>query len=50
MIPVASVVWEGDQITAVIESEPRVEGPYRARLDIQVTGRSRLSFRQIGVE
>ncbi len=28
VIPVASVVWEGDQITAVIESEPRVEGPY----------------------
>ena len=46
----ASVVWEGDQITAVIESEPRVEGPYTARLDIRVTGRSRLSYRQIEVE
>ncbi len=50
VIPMASVVWEGDQITAVIESESRIEGPYRAQLDIQVTGRSRLSFRQLGVE
>ena len=50
MIPVASIVWEGDQITGVIESEPRIEGPYRAQLDIRVTGRSRLSFRQLGVE
>ena len=50
MIPVASVVWEGDQISAVIESESRIEGPYRAQLDIQVTGRSRLSYRQLAVE
>ncbi len=50
VIPVASVVWEGDVITAVIESEPRVEGPYRARFDIRVIGRSALSYRQVGVE
>jgi hypothetical protein len=46
-IPSAEVVWENDRITAVIESEPRIEGPFEARLDVRITGKSTISHRQI---
>jgi hypothetical protein len=47
-IPSAEVVWEGELITAVVEDEPRIEGPFRARLHVHLTGKSTIAFRQIG--
>jgi len=46
-IPSALVIWENDRITGVIESEPRIEGPFQARLDVRTTGKSTISHRQI---
>lgn len=48
-IPSAVVTWEEDRITGVVEGEPRIEGPFQARLDVHVTGKSTMSFRQIGL-
>ena len=46
-IPSAQVIWEGDRIIAVVEGEPRIEGPFQARLDVRVTGKSTIAHRQI---
>jgi hypothetical protein len=46
-IPSAQVVWENDRITGVVESEPRIEGPFQARLEVRITGKSTISHRQI---
>ncbi len=46
-IPSSEVIWEGDTITAVIEREPRIEGPFQARLVVRVSGRSTITHRQI---
>jgi len=47
-IPSAAVTWEEGRITAVVEGDPRIEGPFQARLDVHVTGRSTIAYRQIG--
>jgi hypothetical protein len=31
----------------VIESEPRFDGPFQARLDVRITGKSTILHRQI---
>jgi hypothetical protein len=46
-IPSAEVVWENDRITAVIVNEPRIEGPFQARLDVRITGTTTMSHLQI---
>jgi len=46
-IPSAVVTWEGDLITGVVEGEPRMLGPFEARLDVRVTGRSTIAARQV---
>jgi hypothetical protein len=46
-IPSAQVLWDNDRISEVVESEPRIEGPFRARLDIRITGKSTIAHRQI---
>jgi hypothetical protein len=46
-IPSAQVFWENDRITGVVESEPRIEGPFQARLEVRITGKSTISHRQI---
>ncbi len=46
-IPSAVVTWEGDLITGVVEGEPRMMGPFEARLDVRVTGRATIAARQV---
>jgi hypothetical protein len=46
-IPSAVVIWENDRITGVIENEARIEGPFQARLDVRITGKSTITHRQI---
>lgn len=47
-IPSAEVIWENDTIAAVIEDEPRIEGPFQARLDVHVMGKSKIGCLQSG--
>jgi len=46
-IPSAVVTWEGDLITGVVEGEPRMMGPFEARLDVRVTGQRTIAARQV---
>lgn len=47
-IPSPIVIWEDDRITDVVEQAPRKLGPIQARLDVVVTGKSTIAYRQIG--
>lgn len=47
-VPSPEAVWEDDRITGVRYDPPRLLGPFRARLDVRVTGRSGIAFRQLG--
>jgi hypothetical protein len=47
-IPSPTVIWEDDRITDVVEQAPRRIGPIHARLDVDVTGKSTIAYRQIG--
>ena len=47
-IPAPEVVWENDRISEVRYGPPRLFGPFRARLDVRVTSRSGIAYRQLG--
>jgi hypothetical protein len=40
---------EKQELPTVIEGPPRTLGPWRAQLDVRVTGRSAMTYRQLGV-
>lgn len=46
-IPVAQVTWDPERITSLVESQPRVEGPFGARLNVRVTGKSTIAYQQV---
>ena len=37
------------ELPTVIEGQPRILGPWRAQLDVRVTGRSVMTYRQVGI-
>ena len=45
-IPSAVVIWDDDRITGVVVNQPRIEGPFQARLDVRITGKSTISHLQ----
>lgn len=46
-IPTAVVTWDAQRITAVIEGEPQFAGPFAAKLDVRVTGKSTIAYQQV---
>jgi hypothetical protein len=47
-IPTATlVISESGKLPGVVESRPRIVGPFRARLSVRVTGRQAISYRQL---
>ena len=46
-IPVAEVTWDPERIISVVESQPRVEGPFDARLNVRITGKSTIAYQQV---
>lgn len=49
VIPSAVVVSsEEGKIQAVVEGQPRTVGPFQARLDVHVSGKSTIAYRKIG--
>ena len=40
---------EKQELPTVIEGPPRILGPWRAQLDVRVTGRSAMTYRQLGI-
>ncbi len=40
---------EKAELPTVIERPPRILGPWRAQLDVRVTGRSAMTYRQVGI-
>ena len=47
-IPSAHLDYGGDgELPQVIESEPRLEGPFKALLDVRVVGRSAIAYRAL---
>lgn len=40
---------EKEALPTVIEGPPRILGPWRAQLDVRVTGRSVMTYRQVGI-
>ena len=40
---------ETQELPTVIEGPPRILGPWRAQLDVRVTGRSAMTYRQVGI-
>jgi hypothetical protein len=47
-IPSAVVTWEEGKITEVVEGQPRIVGPLQAQLSVHITGKSTITYRQIG--
>jgi hypothetical protein len=48
LIPSAEVAFSEDgKIQAVVEGQPRTVGPYQARLDVRVAGKSTIAYRKI---
>jgi hypothetical protein len=48
-IPSAEVSWdEGANLPTVVEGPPRIVSPVQARLDVHVTGKSPMTYRQTG--
>ena len=46
-IPAVTVVWDGERIGSVVEGLPRLEGPFDARLNVRVTGKSSIAYQQV---
>ena len=40
---------EKAELPTVIEGPARILGPWRAQLDVRVTGRSVMTYRQVGI-
>jgi hypothetical protein len=40
---------EKEELPTVIEVQPRILGPWRAQLNVRVTGRSAMTYRQVGI-
>lgn len=47
-IPTAAVTWDEERITAVVEGEPQIAGPFAVRLNVRVTGKSTIAYQQVG--
>lgn len=49
LIPSAVVITsEEGEIQAVVEGQPRAVGPFQARLDVRVSGKSTIAYRKVG--
>jgi hypothetical protein len=49
LIPSAEVAFSEDgKIQAVVEGQPRTVGPYQARLEVRVSGKSTIAYRRLG--
>lgn len=49
LIPSAVVVIsEEGKIQAIVEGQPRTLGPFRARFDVRVSGKSKIAYRKLG--
>ena len=49
-VPAVELVGlEREGLPTVIEGSPRILGPWRAQLDVRVTGRSVMTYRQVGI-
>jgi len=46
-IPTAVVTWDAERITSVVEGEPQIAGPFAVRLNVHVTGKSTIAYRQV---
>jgi hypothetical protein len=48
LIPSAVVVSSAEGKIRVVEGQPRMVGPFQARLDVRVSGKSTIAYRKIG--
>ena len=46
-IPVAVVTWDAERITSVIQGQSRAVGPFDARLNVRITGKSTIAYQQV---